>query len=365
MSKKKSKSTHKTTPKKPSRAHKKVGKAPGTVTYLGFREGEKSNVSIIDFDESTFQVYETDIIEKILEFKNSPSTSWINVVGLSDELYIENLGKAFDINPLSVEDAVNTNQRPKIDEYENYIFCVLKMIYLDANNELVGEHVALVLMDTSVVVFQELREDVFNGLRDRIQTKSGRIRSRGADYLLFALLDAIIDNYFVVLENISAKIEQLEAEVYDNPTPETAREIQDLKKEVLKVRRWISPVKELINRLIESDNPMITKDTKLFLKDLMDHCLEINESLQIYREMSMSLLEMYMSNVSNKMNEVMKVLTIMASIFIPLTFIAGIYGMNFAYMPELQWKYGYFAVLGVMLTLFIVMLIFFKKKRWL
>lgn len=236
---------------------------------------------------------------------------------------------------------------------------------MDANNELVGEHIAFVLMDKAVVVFQELKEDVFNGLRDRIRTKSGRIRSRGADYLLFALLDAIIDNYFVVLETISAKIEQLEEEVYDNPTPATAREIQDLKKEVLKVRRWISPVKELINRLIESDNPQITKDTKLFLRDLMDHCLEINESLQIYREMSMSLLEMYMSNVSNKMNEVMKVLTIMASIFIPLTFIAGIYGMNFAYMPELQWKYGYFAVLGVMLTLFIVMLIFFKKKRWL
>ncbi|MEJ1221959.1 magnesium/cobalt transporter CorA [Sediminicola sp. 1XM1-17] len=365
MSKKKHKSNHKISPKKPSRAHKKVGKAPGTVTYLGLREGEKSNVGIIEFDESSFQIYHTELIEQILEFKNSSATSWINVVGLSDEIYIENLGKALEINPLSVEDAVNTNQRPKIDEYEDYIFCVLKMIYLDAKNELVGEHVALVLMDKAVVVFQELKEDVFNGLRDRIHTKSGRIRSRGADYLLFALLDAIIDNYFVVLENISGQIEELEEEVYDNPTPETARKIQDLKKEVLKVRRWISPVKELINRLIESDNPLITKDTKLFLKDLMDHCLEINESLQIYREMSMSLLEMYMSNVSNKMNEVMKVLTIMASIFIPLTFIAGIYGMNFSYMPELQWKYGYFAVWAVMLTLFIGMLIFFKRKRWL
>ncbi|MFT4830442.1 MAG: magnesium transporter [Psychroserpens sp.] len=363
MSKKKS--IYKTTQKKQSRAHKKVGKAPGTVTYLGLREGEKSNVSIIEYDDGSFQQYDTDSIEKILNFKNSPSTSWINVVGLSDELYIDNLGKAFELNSLILEDAVNTNQRPKIDEYENYIFCVLKMVYLDDNNELVGEHVALVLMENTVIVFQELKEDVFNGLRDRIHTKSGRIRSRGADYLLFTLLDAIIDNYFVVLENINAKIEQLEEEIYDNPTPQTARKIQDLKKEVLKIRRWIFPVKELINRLIESENQLIKKDTKLFLKDVMDHCLEINESLQIYREMSMSLLEMYMSNVSNKMNEVMKVLTIMASIFIPLTFIAGIYGMNFSYMPELQWKYGYFVVWGVMLSLFIAMLIFFKKKRWL
>ncbi|MFT5942307.1 MAG: magnesium transporter [Sediminicola sp.] len=363
MSKKKS--NYKTTHKKQPRANKKIGKAPGTVTYLGLREGQKSDVSIIEFDENSYQVYQTDVVEKILDFKNSPSTSWINVVGLSDEAYIENLGRTFELNPLTIEDAVNTSQRPKIDEYENYIFCVLKMIYLDANNELVSEHVAFVLMDKAVLVFQELKEDVFNGLRDRIHTKSGRIRSRGADYLLFTLLDAIIDNYFVVLENINSKIEQLEEEVYDNPTPYTARKIQDLKKEVLRVRRRIFPVKELINRLIESENPLVTKDTKLFLKDLMDHCLEINESLQIYREMSMSLLEMYMSNVSNKMNEVMKVLTIMASIFIPLTFIVGIYGMNFSFMPELEWKYGYFVVLGVMLTLFITMLILFKKKRWL
>ncbi|MET7029220.1 magnesium/cobalt transporter CorA [Sediminicola luteus] len=363
MSKKKP--NHKVTHRKQQRANKKIGKAPGTVTYLGFREGQKSKVIIIEYDDNAFQVHQTDDVEKILDFKKSPSTSWINVVGLSDEAYIETLGKAFELNPLIIEDAVNTSQRPKIDEYEDYIFCVLKMIYLDANNELVSEHVAFVLMERTVIVFQELQEDVFNGLRERIQTKSGRIRSRGADYLLFALLDAIIDNYFVVLENINAKIELLEEEVYDNPKPETARKIQDLKKEVLRVRRRIFPVKELINRLIDTENPLITKDTKLFLKDLMDHCLEINESLQIYREMSMSLLEMYMSNVSNKMNEVMKVLTIMASIFIPLTFIAGIYGMNFSYMPELQWKYGYFAVWGVMLTLFIAMLIFFKKKRWL
>ncbi len=361
----KKKPNQKVTHRKQQRANKKIGKAPGTVTYLGFREGQKSKVIIIEYDDSAFQVHQTDDVEKILAFKKSPSTSWINVVGLSDEVYIETLGKAFELNPLIIEDAVNTSQRPKIDEYEDYIFCVLKMIYLDANNELVSEHVAFALMENTVIVFQELQEDVFNGLRERIQTKSGRIRSRGADYLLFALLDAIIDNYFVVLENINAKIEQLEEEVYDNPKPETARKIQDLKKEVLRVRRRIFPVKELINRLIDTENPLITKDTKLFLKDLMDHCLEINESLQIYREMSMSLLEMYMSNVSNKMNEVMKVLTIMASIFIPLTFIAGIYGMNFSYMPELQWKYGYFVVWGVMLTLFIAMLIFFKKKRWL
>jgi len=179
------------------------------------------------------------------------------------------------------------------------------------------------------------------------------------------LIDAIVDNYFVVLEHLNHKIESLEEVVYDNPTPEIAQEIQQIKKEVLRIRRWIFPVKELISRLIDTENSLITKDTKVFLRDALDHSLEINESIQIYREMSMSLMEMYMSNMSNKMNEVMKVLTIMASIFIPLTFIAGIYGMNFENMPELHFKYGYYYVWGLMIALFIGMMIYFKRKNWL
>jgi magnesium transporter len=210
-----------------------------------------------------------------------------------------------------------------------------------------------------------VKEDVFNGVRDRINNALGRIRSRGADYLFFALLDAIVDNYFLAIENLNHRIEILEEEVYENPKPVVAKNIQQLKKEVLQIRRWIYPVKELISRLIDSENPLITKDTKLFLRDVQDHAIEINESLQIYREMSMSLMEMYMSNMSNKMNEVMKVLTIMASIFIPLTFIAGIYGMNFDHMPELHYKYGYYCVWGVMIVLFLSMMIYFKKKKWL
>jgi magnesium transporter len=183
--------------------------------------------------------------------------------------------------------------------------------------------------------------------------------------LFFLLLDAIIDNYYVVLEHIGDRIELLEIEVYDRPRPETPHKIQDLKKDVLNIRRWIYPVRELVNRLIETEHKMISADTRQFLRDAMDHSIEINESLHVYREMTMSLMEMYISNVSNKMNEVMKVLTIMASIFIPLTFIAGIYGMNFDHMPELHWHYGYFYVLGLMLVIFVLMMLFFIRKRWL
>jgi magnesium transporter len=327
-------------------------------------------VHVIEYDgngviESGFDVYTSNSFDKIVAFQASPSISWINIIGISDEQFIEKLGYAFSLNPLTIEDAVNTHQRPKVDEYDNYIFGTFKMLYLDSGNEMVTEHVAIVLMENSVLVFQEMKDDVFNSVRERVRAKTGRIRSKSADYLFFALLDAIIDNYFVVLENSNHKIEVLEEEVYDDPSPKTAHAIQDLKKEVLRIRRYVYPMKELVSKLIDTEHPLISKDTKLFLRDALDHCTEINESLNILREMSMSLMEMYMSNMSNKMNEVMKVLTIMASIFIPLTFIVGVYGMNFEYIPELQYHNGYFYVWGLMIAIFIGLLFYFKRKGWL
>lgn len=349
--------------KKKSRIHKKVGKAPGTITYMGSRENAISSLDVIAYGEEHAEEYSPVKVESLAESKEG-EVKWINLVGLSDEEFIAGLGKVFQLSSLVLEDAVHTEQRPKIDEYEDYIFGVFKMIYLDEQHNIIVEHVALSLFQNHVLVFQELKEDVFGSVRQRILTKSGRIRSRGADYLFFALLDAIVDNYFVVLEHINEQIEILEEEVYQKPKPKTAQKIQELKKEVLRFRRYVAPVKELVSRLIDSESPLIHKDTKLFLRDVQDHCLEINESLQIYRELVMSLMEMYMSNVSNKMNEVMKVLTVMASIFIPLTFIVGIYGMNFDNMPELHWQNGYYMVWGLMIAVFILMLIYFRRKHW-
>ncbi len=349
----------------PSRFHQKKGKAPGTITYMGRRENLESVVNILEYNESELNVYAPGNVEEIVAHKDPPLISWIDIVGLSDEAFIEKVGKRFGLNSLVMEDIVNTHQRPKIDEYEPHIFGVFKMLYINESGELIGEHVALVLLKNCVLVFQELEDDVFTGVRDRVNKKSGRIRSRGADYLFFALLDAIVDNYFAVLEYLNDKIEVLEEAVYADPNPEVAQKIQELKKEVLRVRRWIFPVKELVSRLIDTDHPLIAKETKIFLRDVLDHAIEVNESIQIYREMSMSLMEMYMSNMSNKMNEVMKVLTIMASIFIPLTFIAGIYGMNFDHMPELHYEYGYYVVWGVMIALFIGMMVYFRRKHWL
>ena len=351
-------------PKIPSRFQQKRDKAPGTITYMGSRGDQKTVVNILEYNEDEFDVHAPGEMEEIVAHKGPPKISWIDIIGLSDEDFIERVGIRFGLNGLVMEDTVNTLQRPKIDEYENYIFAVFKMLYINEEGKLIDEHVALVLLEHCVLVFQELEDDVFAGVRERIRKKSGRIRSRDADYLFFALLDAIVDNYFAVLEYLNDKIEVLEEKVYNDPSPDVAHQIQDVKKEVLRVRRWVFPVKELVSHLIDTENPLITKDTKVFLRDVLDHAMEVNESLQIYREMSMSLMEMYMSNMSNKMNEVMKVLTIMASIFIPLTFIAGIYGMNFDHMPELHWQYSYYVVWGVMILLFIGMMVYFRRKHW-
>lgn len=350
--------------KKSNRSKSKLGKAPGAITYIGTRKKQTTTATCINYNE---QEYFLDSIEnEAIQLKKEIGlTSFIDVVGLTDESEIEKIGKQLNLNNLLLEDLVDTLQRPKIDEYDDYVFGVFKMLYLDENHQLVIEHVALTLFKNTVVVFQETDDDVFGEVIKRIENKFGRIRSRGADYLFFALIDAIVDNYFIVLDDIKNKLEVLEDEVYNNPKKESARKIQYLKKEILRIRKWIFPVKELVNRLIYSEHNLIRKETKLFLRDTFDHCLEINEDIILYREMSTSLMEMYMTNMSNKMNEVMKVLTVIASIFIPLTFIAGIYGMNFDNMPELHSENGYYYLWAVFITIFIGLLVYFKRKGWL
>ncbi|XLS27475.1 magnesium/cobalt transporter CorA [Flavobacteriaceae bacterium M23B6Z8] len=351
--------------KKQFNAQRKIGKAPGTVTYLGNRKDGKYAVSVLNYDDTIFETRICTQVEEAFGLETPEVVSWINVFGLSNEKEIEKLGAHYHINSLVLEDIVNTNQRPKVDEYDEYIFTAMKMLYLDENYELVSEHVSLVLKQHTVLLFQEVEIDVFDGVRERIKNKFGRIRTRGTDYLVFALIDAIIDQYFIVLESLQTKIELLEEEVYNDPRPEVSGKIQDLKKEVLRVRKAVSPVKEMVNRMLKSQHYLIKDDTKVFLRDAHDHSIQIFENIELYREMAMSLMEMYMTNMSHKMNEVMKVLTIIATIFIPLTFIAGIYGMNFKYMPELDHPYAYPTLLIIMAIIFILMLFYFKRKKWL
>ncbi|KPM33504.1 Magnesium and cobalt transport protein CorA [Croceitalea dokdonensis DOKDO 023] len=346
------------------RSKSKLGKAPGAITYIGNRSKQDTYISVLKYNDTDYSKKVIGI-QEVKSKSDTGFTSLVDVVGLTDEDAIAKIGGIYDLNNLLLEDLVDTLQRPKIDEYENYVFGVFKMLYLDGDEKLVVEHVALCLFQDTVLLFQENEDDVFGEVIKRIEKKFGRIRSRGADYLFFALLDAIVDHYFVVLEDIKEKLEVLEDEVYNDPQKESAKKIQYLKKEILRIRKWVFPVKELVNRLIHTEHHLISKETKLFFKDTFDHCLEINEDLVLYREMSTSLMEMYMTNMSNKMNEVMKVLTVMASIFIPLTFFAGIYGMNFEHMPELRWEYGYYYLWAAFILMALGLLIYFKKKDWL
>lgn len=348
------------------RSKKKLGQAPGSVVYTGERTKSKLFLEAFDYTPHNHTENHLKNVEDCFEFKHTDSVTWININGLNHVQDIEKIGQHYNLHPLVLEDIVNIAQRPKIDDYENYIFISLKMLYYDKNQTIVSEQVSFIMGGNYVLSFQEAEGDVFDTVRDRIRHAKGRIRHMSSDYLLYTLIDAIVDHYFSVIEILGDKIEDFETEIFSGKIEEDAsRNIQDLKREILRVRRSIFPLREVINRIEKNESTLIKQKTIAYYRDIYDHLVQVSENIDIYREMIWGLMDMYMTTISNKMNEVMKVLTIMASIFIPLTFIAGIYGMNFSYIPELQFKYGYFVVWGVMLIIFLGMLYYFKRKKWL
>jgi magnesium transporter len=343
---------------------KSVNQPPGTVTYVGKKESSETKLEVIDYNKDNYEKFTSSSPEDAFKFEAADRITWFNIDGLSNTEEIEKLGKYYDLHPLIIEDIVNTTQRPKIDEYEDYLFIVAKMLYYQ-DGRLVNEHISFVLGKDYVLSFQEADGDVFDGVRGRLEKAYGRIRTNGSDYLVFALLDAIVDHYFLVVDELSEKVENLEEQLFESqPSDDITYEIQELKRSILRVRRAVFPLKEVISRFQNLENDLIKIRTKNYINDLHDHILQVSENIDLYREMAWGLMDMYMTTISNKMNEVMKVLTIMASIFIPLTFIAGIYGMNFEYIPELQWKYSYFVLWGIMITIFILMIYYFKRKNW-
>ena len=345
---------------------KHIGQVPGTLVYTGKKSDKDFHVECFDFTKDSITESVLLNIEDAVNYKLTDSVTWINVDGLKHIEQIENIGKQYDLHPLVLEDIVNTSQRPKIDEYEGYIFIVLKMLYYDADENIVIEQVSFVLGKNYVLTFQESEGDVFDTIRERLRLANGRIRGLKSDYLMYALIDAVVDNYFSIIETLGNKIEDLETELFAGQARDNISiEVQQLKREILKVRRAIFPLREIINRIEKAEHPLILKRTINYYRDIYDHLIQVSENIDIYREMIWSLMDMYMTTISNRMNEVMKVLTIMSSIFIPLTFLAGIYGMNFEFIPELRYRYGYFVLLAVMFVMLILMLIYFKRKKWL
>ena len=345
---------------------KKVGLPPGTLVHIGEKRTEKVRIAIIDYDEAQFQEKEAKTTEECFPFKDKPTVTWINVDVIHQLDIIEKIGRHFNLHPLLLEDIVNTGQRPKMEDFEDHIFAVLKMLYYDEkDNEIKAEQVSIILGSNFIISFQEREGDVFNPIRERIRNGKGRIRKMGTDYLAYCLMDAIVDNYFIILEKVGEKIESIEEKLITNPTPETLREIHKLKKEMVFLRKSVWPLREVISGLERGESALIKESTGIYLRDVYDHTIQVIDTIETFRDILSGMLDVYLSSVSNRMNEVMKVLTIIATIFIPLTFIAGIYGMNFRYMPEVGWRWGYFAVLCVMLIIGSGMVIYFRKKKWL
>jgi len=323
-------------------------------------------ITIIDYDEEKFQEKEVETIDEVFPFSDKSTATWINLDGIHQVDSIEKIGKHFKIHPLVLEDIMNTGQRPKMEDFNNYLFLVLKMLsYDEEENETKTEQVSLILSSNYVISFQESEGDVFDPIRERIRTDRGRIRKMGVDYLAYSLIDAIVDNYFMVLEKIGEKIEDIEDELVKNPTPEVLHTIHRLKRELIFLRKSVWPLREVISRLERWESPLIDKSIDIYLRDVYDHTIQVIDALETFRDMLSGMLDIYLSSVSNRMNEVMKVLTIIATIFIPLTLVAGIYGMNFKYMPELDWVWGYPMVYTVMLAVSAVMLVYFRRKKWL
>jgi magnesium transporter len=348
------------------RTSNKVGLPPGTLVHIGEKRTEKVNITVIDYDQSHFEEKVLDTIEQCFPFKETPTVTWINIDGIHEVEIIEKIGRHFDIHPLVLEDILNTGQQPKMEDMEQYVFVILKMLFYDEETkEIKPEQVSLLLGSNFVITFQEREGDVFNPIRDRLRKAKGRMRRMKADYLAYSLLDTIVDNYFVVLEKLGEWIEGLEEELVSNPTPETLQTIHTLKRELLFLRRSVWPLREAVMSLERGESSLIHESTGIYLRDVYDHTIQVIDTTETFRDMVSGMLDVYLSSVSNRMNEVMKVLTIIATIFIPLTFIAGIYGMNFKYIPELEWHWGYIASLIVMGLIAFVMVLYFRRKRWL
>jgi magnesium transporter len=348
------------------RRSKKAGLPPGTLVHVGEKKMEAIRIVYIDYDEQNFAEKQVSSVEECFPFKATPTVTWINVDGLHEVETIEKLGREFELHPLILEDILTTGQRPKLEDFDKYVFIVLKMLSYNNSAEAVdAEQVSLVLGPNFVISFQERPGDVFNQIRERIRNSKGRVRKMGPDYLCYTLMDAIVDSYFTILEKIGEKIESLEEELISSPADSTLQQIHGLKREMISLRRSVWPLRELISALQRGESPLINKSTQIYLRDVYDHTIQVIDTVESFRDMVSGMLDIYLSSISNRMNAVMKVLTIIATIFIPLTFVAGVYGMNFKHMPELEWRWGYAVVWLVMAVTAAIMLFFFKRRKWL
>jgi magnesium transporter len=318
------------------------------------------------YDQTRLEEKQLKRIEDCFAYKDTPPVSWINIDGLHDVELIEKIGTHFNIHPLTQEDIVNTGHRPKVEDFEEYLYLVFKMLKFDeTSGHITSEQVSLIVGPHYLLSFQETEGDVFNSVRERIRKGRVQIRKSGPDYLAYALIDAVVDHYFLILEKTGERIEHFEEQLHAQPTPEILQAIYDLKRELIYFRKQVWPIREVLSTWQKAESSIVEEANKVFIRDVYDHTIQVIDTIESFRDIISGVMDLYLSTVSNKMNEVMKVLTIMATIFIPLTFVAGIYGMNFKYMPELEWKWSYPMLWILLVVIFCGMIFYFKRKKWL
>jgi magnesium transporter len=344
----------------------KAGLSPGTLMYVGEEKSGKPRITVMDYDATDFLEKEVGSVEECFPFKETSTVTWINVDGVHDASVIEKLGAYFDIHPLVLEDIMTTTQRPKTEDLGTALFVVLRMIeYSEQGVETTADQLSLILGPNYVLTFQETQGDCLDPVRDRIRSGKGRIRKQGPDYLAYAVIDSVVDNYFFVLEKLGERIDTLEEQLIAEPRRELLGEIHGLKREMIELRKSVWPLREVVSGLERSESPLIKESTGLFLRDLYDHAIQVIDTVESFREMLSSMVETYLSSLSNRMNEIMKVLTIISTIFIPITFLVGLYGMNFVHFPEIRWRWGYAFCWLLIIASVGGMFSFFRRKKWL
>jgi magnesium transporter len=344
----------------------KAGLPAGSLVHIGDRKTEKTTIKVIVYNQEGFkEIDHEQLTAAIITSQNKDSVTWINVNGIHDKDVIENIGKIFSLHPLLLEDIMNTDQRPKMDEQETYLFITMKMLSSEGMPSLIkDDQLSLVLGHGYLISFQESEVDAFSTVREMIKNGRGRLQRMGSDYLAYSLMDIVVDNYFIVMEKLGEEIEVLENELVKNPKQGTLRSIHRLKREMIFIRKSTWPLREVIGDLERRGSTLVHETTNIYLRDIYDHIIHVIDTTETFRDIIAGMIDIYLSSVSNKMNEVMKVLTIIATIFIPLTWIVGIYGMNFDYMPELRAKFGYPVVMFIMVVIGLLMLLYFKRKKW-
>lgn len=344
----------------------KLGMAPGSLVFTGEQKMAEQKISVMRYSEDGVEEFDTrhlEEVQKLMEPENG--VTWVNIDGLHDVETISTICTGLGVHKLTIEDVLGVGQRPKFEEFDDYLFVVVRMFLLGENGkDIEDEQLSFILKGKLLITFQEREGDVFNHVRNRIREGKGMIRKRGGDYLLYALIDSVVDYYFLILEKQGELIEEVEEAVLENPQDAVLNELHRIRREVLQLRRSIYPLREVITRFERVEEPHVSNESKVFIRDLYDHTIQVIETVEVFRDVVSGTIDLYMNSVSNRMNNVMKVLTIIATIFIPLTFIAGVYGMNFEHMPELSWPWAYYAVWGLMLVMALGMVTYFKVKKW-